>query len=107
MLRLIRTPESGGDTIWTSQIALYDKLSPHFKALLEGLKAVHTSEQSFVNSINRGTQPFRGPVRRSHPLVRTHPVTKAKSLFYNPTFIIQLEGLAGAESLHTLNFLRE
>ena len=107
MLRLVRTPETGGDTIWTSQTALYDKLSPHFQSLFDGLDAVHSSEQGFVNSVNRGVQPFRGPVRRTHPLVRTHPVTQVKSLFYNPTFVIHLEGLKGAEALHTLQFLRE
>ena len=107
MLRLVRTPETGGDTIFTSQTALYDKLSPSFQKLLDGLQGVHTSEHSFINSINRGGHPFRGPVRRTHPLVRTHPVTHVKSLFYNPTFVIHLEGLKGGEALHTLNFLRE
>ena len=107
MLRLIRVPETGGDTIWTSQTALYDKLSPHFQDLFDKLLAVHTSEHGYVNAINRGTQPFRGPLRRTHPLVRTHPVTKVKSLFYNPAFVIHLEGLKGAEANHTLQFLRE
>lgn len=58
MLRLIRTPEVGGDTIWTSQAALYEKLSPHFQELFDKLQAIHTSEHGYVNSINRGTQPF-------------------------------------------------
>lgn len=107
MLRLVRTPETGGDTIFTSQTALYDKLSPHFQRLFDGLEGVHSSEHGFVNSINRGAQPFRMPVRRNHPLVRTHPVTRVKSLFYNPTFVLHLEGLKGAESIHALNFLRE
>ncbi|KAF2649798.1 TauD-domain-containing protein [Lophiostoma macrostomum CBS 122681] len=107
ILRLIRVPETGGDTIWTSQTALYDKLSPHFQDLFDKLQGVHTSEHGYVNAINRGTQPFRPPVRRTHPLVRTHPVTKVKSLFYNPAFVIHLEGLEGAEALHTLQFLKE
>jgi sulfonate dioxygenase len=107
MLRLIRTPGTGGDTVFTSQTALYDTLSPSFQTLFDGLQAVHTSEHAFVNSINRGTMPFRAPVRRRHPLVRTHPVTKVKSLFYNPTFVIHLEGLKGGEALHSLNFLKE
>ena len=107
MLRLIRTPESGGDTIWTSQTALYDKLSPGFQELFDKLGAMHTSEHNFVNAVNRGSQPFRGPVRKTHPLVRTHPVTRVKSLFYNPTFVIHLEGLKGAESAHALTFLKE
>lgn len=107
MLRLLKTPEAGGDTVWTSQTALYDKLSPNFQELFEKLQGVHTSEHGYVNAINRGTQPFRAPLRRNHPLVRTHPVTRVKSLFYNPAFIIHLEGLKGSEAQHTLNFLRE
>ncbi|KAH7090420.1 putative alpha-ketoglutarate-dependent sulfonate dioxygenase [Paraphoma chrysanthemicola] len=107
MLRLIRTPETGGDTIWTSQAALYDKLSPAFQDLFDKLQATHTSEHGYVNALNRGTQPFRPPVRRTHPLVRTHPVTKIKSLFYNPAFIVHLEGLKGAEAAHALAFLKE
>ena len=104
---MIRTPETGGDTIFTSQTALYDKLSPGFQNLFDGLSGVHSSEHGFINTINRGGAPFRPPVRRSHPLVRVHPVTRVKSLFYNPSIVVQLEGLKGAESLHMLSFLRE
>ncbi|KAK5732303.1 hypothetical protein LTR17_010617 [Elasticomyces elasticus] len=107
MLRLIRTPEFGGDTLFTSQTALYDKLSPAFQKLVEGIKGVHSSEEGYTSSVNRGVQPFRGPVRREHPLVRTHPVTRVKSLFYNPSFVTALSGIKGQEGIHTLNFLRE
>ncbi len=44
MLRMIRTPEAGGDTIFTSQTALYDKLSPVFQKTFDGLHAIHSSE---------------------------------------------------------------
>jgi alpha-ketoglutarate-dependent taurine dioxygenase len=47
MLRMIRTPPAGGDTIFTSQTALYDKLSPTFQKLCDGLHAVHSSEVSW------------------------------------------------------------
>ncbi|KAK3632702.1 hypothetical protein LTR56_016172 [Elasticomyces elasticus] len=107
MLRLVRTPEFGGDTMFTSQTALYDKLSPAFQKLVEGIKGVHSSEEGYTSSVNRGVQPFRGPVRREHPLVRTHPVTRVKSLFYNPSFVTALSGIKGQEGIHTLNFLRE
>jgi sulfonate dioxygenase len=69
MLRMLKTPEYGGDTIFTSQTALFDKLSPTFQQLFEGLHGVHSSEVTFVNSINGGGQPLRPPVRRQHPLV--------------------------------------
>lgn len=38
----------GGDTIWTSQTALFDKLSPTFQKTFEGLHAVHSSEVSSI-----------------------------------------------------------
>ena len=107
MLNMLRTPEFGGDTIFTSQVALYDKLSPNFQKLFDGLHAVHTSENGYINTVNNGGEPFRGPVRRTHPLVRTHPVTRIKSLSYNPSFVEHLSELRGQEAVHTLNFLRE
>lgn len=107
MLNMLRTPEFGGDTIFTSAVALYDKLSPPYQQLVDSLQAVHTSEHAYINTVNGGGQPFRGPVRRVHPLVRTHPVTGLKSLFYNPTFIEHLQGLNGQEALYTMGLLRE
>lgn len=34
-------------------------------------------------------------------------MTRLKSLFYNPTFVIHISELKGQEAAHTLNFLRE
>lgn len=44
MLRMVKTPDFGGDTIFTSQTALFDKLSPSFQRMFEGLNGVHSSE---------------------------------------------------------------
>jgi len=44
MLRMVKTPSSGGDTIFTSQTALYDKLSSTFQKMFESLHAIHTSD---------------------------------------------------------------
>ncbi|CRG83308.1 hypothetical protein PISL3812_00659 [Talaromyces islandicus] len=107
LLRLLKAPEYGGDTIWTSQTALFDKLSPTFQKTFEGLHAVHSSEHVFINTVNSGGTTFRLPVRREHPLIRTHPVTKQKALYYNPAFVINIPELKAYESLHTLSFLRD
>lgn len=48
MLNMLNTPDFGGDTIFTSQTALYDKLSPTFQELFDGLHAVHSSEAGYV-----------------------------------------------------------
>ncbi|KAL4871691.1 hypothetical protein BDV12DRAFT_205995 [Aspergillus spectabilis] len=107
MLRMVKTPEYGGDTIWASQTALFNTLSQTFKDTLQGLHGVHSSEHAFINTVNAGYTTFRLPVRTEHPLIRTHPVTGEKALFYNPAFVINIKELKGYEAIHVLNFLRE
>ncbi|KAL7893817.1 putative alpha-ketoglutarate-dependent sulfonate dioxygenase [Trichoderma sp. SZMC 28014] len=107
LLRLLKTPPSGGDTIFTSQTGLFDKLSPAFQKAIEGLHGVHSSDRAYLGSINGGGTPHRYPISTAHPLVRTHPVTRLKSLFYNPTFLERIQELNAQESHHILAFLRE
>jgi len=107
MLRMLKSPPSGGDTVFTSQVALFDKLSPTFQKTFEGLHGVHSSHKSYAASINGGGHPLRLPIETEHPLVRTHPVTLLKSLNYNPSFVTHIKELKGAENVHVMNFLRE
>jgi sulfonate dioxygenase len=95
LLRLVKTPPSGGDTIFTSQTALFDKLSPTFQKAFEGLHAIHSSDvsllealcvwyqlstnwttkhmqRSYLASINGGGKPHRAPIATAHPLVGNH-----------------------------------
>ncbi|KAF2235699.1 putative alpha-ketoglutarate-dependent sulfonate dioxygenase [Viridothelium virens] len=107
LLRMVKTPPDGGDTIYASQAALYDKLSPTFQKTFEGLHAIHSSDRGYAASINGGGSPHRAPINTSHPLVRTHPVTRLKILNYNPWFITRIAELNAQESNHILAFLRE
>lgn len=52
ILRMDRSPPTGGDTIFTSQVALYDKLSTTYQKLLEGLHGVHSSEVSALPQLS-------------------------------------------------------
>jgi taurine dioxygenase len=47
ILYVLEVPGSGGDTIFVNMYRAYDALSDGMKALLNGLKAVHTCECSY------------------------------------------------------------
>ena len=49
----------------------------------------------------------RTPVTTEHPLIRTHPVTGWKSLFFNPGFVTSIAGIPKTESDHIISYLNE
>ncbi|KAM7186873.1 hypothetical protein V8F20_011227 [Naviculisporaceae sp. PSN 640] len=93
ILKITQPPEGevGGDTLWASGYEAYDRLSPAFQKLAEGLTAVH-HQPNFVKVKNefgeelidgdRGSPENIGlDFRAEHPVIRTNPVTGWKSLF--------------------------
>jgi len=96
-------PEVGGDTLWASGYAAYDKLSPTFRKLIDGLNGIYRSAHSYLDKENPEAPPSY--VTRVHPLVRTHPATGWKSLFLNRGHTVGIEGLDKAESDAILNHL--
>lgn len=83
--------DAGGDTLWASGYEAYDRLSPAFQKLAEGLTATHHTPE-FLNTAKRnGIELIDGErgspenvgleFKASHPVVRTNPVTGWKSLF--------------------------
>lgn len=63
--------EFGGDTLWASGYAAFDKLSPKFRTLIEGLNGVYISAHKYLDRENPNAPA--DSVERLHPLVRTHP----------------------------------
>ncbi|KAF2188134.1 TauD-domain-containing protein [Zopfia rhizophila CBS 207.26] len=97
----------GGDTLWSSQYAAYDALSSHMQKYLEGLTALHSAEMQAEGSRALGRTVRREPVVTEHPLIRTHPVTGWKSLFFNPGFVKKIVGIPKIESDHIVAYLNE
>ncbi len=107
MLQIQILPESGGDTMFANMNLAYEKLSEPYKIFLTGLNAVHESEHIYKGRYSdRGVKDteIRYP-KAVHPIIRTHPITKKKSIFVNRTFTTRIESLTDFESKQTLEFL--
>ncbi|KAG6916505.1 hypothetical protein DXG01_006504 [Tephrocybe rancida] len=102
---ILDQPESGGDTLFLSQVEAYRRLSPEFKKRLEGLRAVHTAVPQAEHSRQRGGPVRREPVETEHPVVRVHPATGEKALYVNQGFTKRIVGFKTEESEYLLKFL--
>ena len=101
-LHLHQVPQHGGDTLFASMYAAYEALSPSIQDLLEGLEALHVSDYT---NFYGDHQPQRAFPTATHPVVRTHPVTKKRALYVNAGFTKQIVGLTPKESRSLLDFL--
>ncbi len=82
--------------------AAYEGLSDRMKAYIEGLTAIHDGDHVY--------RPLFPDVDRrypssTHPIVRTHPVTKRKALFVNASYVIRIPEVPKEESDAILNYL--
>lgn len=106
-------PPYGGDTLWASGIAAFEALSKTLQQLLDGLTATHDISKSFPQErfgatdadLARLEEARRKNPPRSHPVIRTHPVTGRKALFVSDGFTTRINELEPAESRAILDLL--
>jgi taurine dioxygenase len=106
-------PPQGGDTLWSSNIAAYEALSPAMQAFLKPLTATHDIAQSFPSerfamtpeALARLETAKRNNPPVTHPVVRTHPVSGRCGLFVNDGFTTHINELTPAESRALLPML--
>jgi taurine dioxygenase len=77
-------PPAGGETHFADMYGAYERLSPHWKARVEGLRAVHNLDFSRtrrhgVDLMTEAQRRERPPV--DQPIVRTHPETGRRCLY--------------------------
>ena len=107
-------PKTGGDTMWSSCYAAFDRLPAGIKHDLEGLEAVHdlgdfrntfATEKNGVpgaDRLNESVQRFGHNIR---PLIGTHPVTGHMFLNFNEAFVTHIVGLTTNDSNSLKTFL--
>ncbi|KIV98548.1 uncharacterized protein PV09_09645 [Verruconis gallopava] len=96
-------PTVGGDTLWASGYAAYEKLSPAFRKLIDGKTAIYRSAHPYLAR----SKEHEGPkyVEREHPLVRVHPATGWKALWVNRAMTDRIVGFDKPESDVILGYL--
>lgn len=107
------TPPSGGDTLWSSNFAVYDSLSERMRHFLDGLTAQHSIAKSFPAERWQSDPSFKERYQRAiakhppvtHPVIRTHPVSGRKAVFVNEGFTTHIHELNPEESRAVLAFL--
>jgi taurine dioxygenase len=112
ILCAVEVPPVGGDTLFASQRAAYEALSPTLQAFLGSLTALHSAGRQYgaggysTRSRSMRTKAVDDADRVvRHPVVRTHPESGARALYVNPAFTVGIEGLHREESAALLRFL--
>ncbi len=109
ILYLHTVPPVGGDTLFASQTAAYDALSPRLQAYLDGLTALHEGAPWYrASNAKEGiAETGRSYPSAVHPVVRTDPATGRRALFVNRGFTTRINELPEAEGRAVLEFLFE
>lgn len=111
MLIARELPPYGGDTLFASNYAAYDALSPGLKITLDQLVAVNSSAKAAVTHSREdrlgdsATSRGRDELNSEHPVVRTHPETGRKALYVNPGHTLRFVGWTEEESTPLLDYL--
>jgi taurine dioxygenase len=100
-------PQCGGDTLWSSSYAAYDRLPDGMKRDLEGLDGIHDigdfrNTYAIAKDGESGEARLNAAVARLghklRPLIDHHPVTKRKFLTFNEAYVTHIASLTANES---------
>ncbi|MDA0787016.1 MAG: TauD/TfdA family dioxygenase [Proteobacteria bacterium] len=111
-------PPEGGDTLFAGMYAAHDSLPADIRDRIAGLRALHSSRHVFGADADHRKDPDVDTGDRYHnaraatqdvwhPMVIRHPLSGRKSLYVNPDFTVQIDGLPQAESDALLALLFE
>lgn len=96
-LYALAVPSRGGDTHFANGYAAYEALPQRLKQRLDGAKGAFTyggrrGPSQLLNEEDRDWQPVL------HPIIRSHPETGRKSLYFDPGKVVSIVGATAEES---------
>lgn len=106
VLRAVKIPPAGGDTLWASGTAAFAALDTDLQQQLTTLTALHDIRRSFPPERFARDEAERQKLEHifaanppiSHPVVRTHPLTGQPILFVSEGFTTRINELSEQES---------
>jgi alpha-ketoglutarate-dependent taurine dioxygenase len=113
MLYGVDIPPFGGDTLFTNLHQAYEALSDGMQQMLAGLTGVYSNARTygpdaarFKDGVKAMSVSQQAEVNRvEHPLIRTHPETGRKSLYFSELHLVGLKDMSDEESAPILTFL--
>ncbi len=97
-LYALTIPSTGGDTLFASAYAVYDALPAELKRRIDGLKATYKYGGRLKREVQLLEEEDRVRPAAVHALVRVHPETGRKAIYFNPGQVMTIQGLEPAES---------
>ena len=98
-LHALTSPAVGGDTIWASATAAYERLAVPLQRVASALTAVHHMGAEYLATVARyHGEPVAEELEAAyppveHPVVRTHPVSGRRALWLSPLYSRSLAGV--------------
>lgn len=101
LLHAVELPPHGGDTLFADQSLVYSALKNDVRVELKSLVGVHSP----ASALPRLASALRhmtisavgaGNMRQRHPLVCRHPIADVEYLYFNPTYVIDIEAADGS-----------
>ncbi|MBN8279702.1 MAG: TauD/TfdA family dioxygenase [Gammaproteobacteria bacterium] len=112
ILRAVRPPSRGGDTMWVNLYRAYETLSPKMQAIVGELSAWHDVTKTYRRQelhTPGGPERYAQTLKKAppvlHPLVAVHPETGRKLLYLSELTTTHIEGLREKESNALLQML--
>ncbi|MEQ1775837.1 MAG: TauD/TfdA family dioxygenase [Burkholderiales bacterium] len=108
ILYAIEIPPTGGDTWFCDMTVAYEQLPAALKSRIASLHCVHDASRNSAGMLRKGWTEVTDPretIGAHHPMVRTHPITKQKTLYLGRRLNAYIPGLGLEESEALLNTL--
>ena len=114
ILRGVKIPAYGGDTVWANTALAYERLPQALKDLADSLWAVHSNDYDYgadrvqihEDRLRHHREVFVSAVfEAEHPVVHVHPVSGERSLLLGH-FVKKLVGLSSGESARIFELLQ-